>query len=115
MKELIMLNQKAIIILLLFIVIDVITGLIKAVINKEVNSTKMREGLLKKLLEVLVVIVAFGCDYLLELDYIGNIVLVAFCGMEGISVLENAGEFIPLPTMLKNVLANLRDKGEEAD
>lgn len=112
LTELLKANQTAIIVLGVMIVLDVVSGLIKAVIAKDLKSSVMREGLLKKLLELIVVIVAFACDILLGVKYIGNIVVVAFVGMEGLSVIENAGEYIPLPEGLKNILEALKSKGD---
>lgn len=108
-------NQTPFIILGVMIILDVVSGLIKAVLNKDLKSSVMREGLLKKLLELIVVIVAFACDILLGVSYIGNIVIVAFVGMEGLSILENAGEYIPLPDGLKNILEALKAKGDSID
>ena len=38
-----------------------------------------------------------------------EIVIMFYIANEGISLLENAGEFIPLPQKLKDVLIQLRD------
>lgn len=46
-----------------FIVLDVISGAIKAVKRKEWNSTVMREGLFHKMGFVLIVALAVLCDY----------------------------------------------------
>lgn len=103
-------NNQAVIVLLLFIVLDIITGLIKAVIKHDVKSNIMREGILKKVLELIVVIVGFGVDTVMTTEVIGNGCIVFFVAMEGISILENTGEYIPLPEALKNALSSL--KGE---
>lgn len=103
-------NKQAVMVLLLFIILDIITGLIKAVINHNVSSSVMREGVLKKVLEVIVVIVGFGTDTIMNTGVVGNGCIVFFAAMEGISILENTGEYIPLPEALKNALSSL--KGE---
>lgn len=115
LTDLLAVNKTAICILGVMIILDIVSGIIKAVIAKDLKSSILREGLLKKLLELIVVIVAFACDILLGVKYIGNIVIIAFVGMEGLSILENAGEYIPLPEGLKNILEALKSKGDTID
>ena len=109
MKEYLLHNQKALIVLGVFMLLDIISGVIKATIGKELNSTVMREGLLKKVLELVVVLLGFAVDYLLNSNVFGYAVLVFFCGMEGLSILENAGKFIPIPEGLKHILEKLKE------
>lgn len=95
-----------------FIVLDIITGLIKAVINREVQSSKMRTGLLKKLLEMLVIIFACMLDALMTTDYITTACLIFLIAMEGLSIVENIGEYIALPSFIKDLLENLKEQGD---
>ena len=44
-----------------------------------------------------------------------EITIVFYICNEGISLLENASEFIPLPQKLKDTLIQLREKEEEKD
>ena len=108
-----MVNRTAISILLLFMLLDIISGVIKAVIQGELKSSKMRDGLLKKALEVIVGVVGYSVDVLMNTNTIGNVVVMALAGSEGISILENAGTFIPLPSKLRNILEALKDNGNE--
>lgn len=110
MIELVRDNNRFIFVLGIFIVLDIVSGLIKATIEKQLNSTTFREGLLKKLLELILCVVGFGLDYALDVIYIGKSVLIFTVGMEGMSILENAGKFIPLPQKLKDILQKLNDE-----
>ena len=107
LKNIIMGNQRALIVMIVFIALDVITGLIKACIEGKLNSTKLKEGIFHKVLELILVIVGIFLDFLLEVTYVANGVLIALVGMEGISILENIGAYIPLPTILKKVIEQL--------
>ena len=102
-------------VLFVFIVLDVITGLIKAVINKEVQSGVMRTGLLKKVMEIITVIVGCVLDALMGTEYITISVLIFVIAMEGLSILENLGEYIALPDFLKSILENLKDQGNKGE
>lgn len=84
-----------------FMAIDVITGVLKAVKNKELSSTKAREGIYKK--ASFLVFIAFGylADYAMAYVDMGfsfpaaaticTLVIVT----EAISILENLGKINP--------------------
>ena len=112
LKDIITKNQVGLEVMGIFIVLDVITGLIKAVIEKDLQSGVMRTGILKKLLEVVLVVVASLLDVLLSVNYIATCVSLFLIGMEGLSILENIGSYIPLPEVLSNTLEALKDKGK---
>ena len=86
---------------LAFMVIDVITGVLKAVKNKELNSTKAREGIYKKASFILFIAFGYLADYAMDYVNIGFKLPAAatICTMiivtEAISVLENLGNINP--------------------
>ena len=83
---------------LLFMLIDVVTGYVQAVINKNVDSGIMREGLLHKFLLILIVISSFILDYTFNIKVsVGICVYIII--MELTSILENfkkAGIDLPI-------------------
>lgn len=86
---------------LTFMVIDVFTGLLKAVKNKELNSTKAREGIYKKASFILFIAFGYIADYAMDYVNMGfNLPAAAtICTLvivtEAISVLENLGQINP--------------------
>lgn len=74
---------------LIFMVADIITGLIQAVINKNLDSQKMREGILRKALLILVVILSFISQYAFNIPAISKVVCIYIIVMEVISIFEN--------------------------
>lgn len=86
---------------LAFMVIDVLTGVLKAVKNKELNSTKAREGIYKKASFILFIAFGYLADYAMDYVNIGfNLPAAAtICTLiivtEAISVLENLGKISP--------------------
>lgn len=74
---------------ILFSAADVITGFIQAIINKNVDSSIMRTGLLHKILIILVIILSFIIDITFSLPFISKIVCIYVIVMELISILEN--------------------------
>ena len=115
LKAILIENQKAILVLSIFILLDIITGVLKAANNKELVSSKFRTGIIKKFFEVILILVGFCLDYLTEMLYIGNSVTVFFVAMEGYSILENTSEFVELPKLLKDILEGLQGDKKKDD
>lgn len=74
---------------IIFSVADVITGFIQAIINKNVDSTKMRNGLLHKVIIITIIILSFVADITFSLNFISKIVCSYVIIMEVMSITEN--------------------------
>lgn len=74
---------------LIFSLADIITGYIQAIINNNVDSQKMRVGLLHKTLIILVIILSFVIQFAFKLDYIASFVCIYVVLMELVSIVEN--------------------------
>lgn len=74
---------------LIFSLADIITGYIQAIINKNLDSQKMRTGLLHKVLIVIIIILSFIIHYAFSIKYISSVVCIYVVIMEIISILEN--------------------------
>lgn len=91
----------AVISALLFVCFDFLTGIIKAVKNKNISSSIMREGLLHKCAFVLVIILAIMCEAAMaHLDLGIMVPLIApvcvyIVLTEIASILENISEIDP--------------------
>ena len=97
--------------LLALVILDYITGVLKAIYTKKLSSAVGFKGLIRKIVIFIVVATAVIIE-----SVIGNsiplreIVIIFFICNEGISLLENASEFIPIPDKLRDTLIQLRDK-----
>lgn len=84
-----------------FILFDFVTGLMKAIKNKEINSTVLRKGLFHKLSEIVTVLGAwlleYGMKYInLDIDIPLLTGVVSYiCLMELISIIENLCDLNP--------------------
>ena len=84
--------------LLIFMGIDILTGIMVAFIfhsspkteNGGVESNAMFKGLCRKIVILFIVIMAVRLGQLIEKEYIKNIIIIAFIGNEGVSIIENA-------------------------
>lgn len=91
---------------IIFSLTDVLTGFIQAVINKNVDSSVMRNGLLHKILIIIVVFLGFVIDATFSINIVAKIICSYIIIMELTSILENlkkAGlDFGPVTEILKN-------------
>lgn len=74
---------------IIFSILDIITGFIQAVINKDVQSSKMRTGLLHKVLICIVLLAGFVFGFAFNLMQIPRFISAYIVIMETISILEN--------------------------
>ncbi|OPZ82858.1 MAG: Holin family protein [Firmicutes bacterium ADurb.Bin419] len=97
-----------------FVVIDYITGLMCAVIDKKLSSEVGFRGIFKKV--IIFSLVAIG--HIIDKNLIGDgsvirtAVIFFYLSNEGVSILENAAHIgLPIPQKLKDILAQLSNKG----
>ena len=106
---------------LAFMVIDVFTGVLKAVKNKELNSTKAREGIYKKASFILFIAFGYLADYAMDYVNMGFSLPAAatICTLiivtEAISVLENLGQINPDLVKLVAPFLSALNKKEEGE
>lgn len=97
--------------ILLFVVLDYFTGILKAIYNKKLSSEVGFKGIVKKIMVFVVIAVAYNVQSMTGGAIpLREIVIVFFTCNEALSILENAAEFINIPQQLKDVLLQLRDK-----
>ena len=97
--------------LIILMTIDYLTGVAKAFIIEKVNSKAGFKGLLKKMVMILVVVLAYQIDLLFESKFgIKSLTVGILLGNEGLSILENASICgVPIPEKLKNMLEQYKD------
>ena len=104
--------------LLTFVVVDYVTGLLRAINEKQLSSRIGAKGITKKGFIFLLV----GIAHMLDVEVIkgGNVlrdaVIFFYISNEGISLLENAVAIgMPVPEKLKEILQQLHDKKGEQE
>ncbi len=98
--------------LIIFIVLDYITGVCKGIYRKELNSKKGLKGIIKKIGYLFIIILASLFDKITNNTdgTIRTITIYFFISNEAISILENwALMDLPLPKKLLNVFKNLTE------
>lgn len=110
--------DRALEILLIFIVLDYITGVAAAWKTKTLRSSVGFEGLFKKGSIFLIVILAAQLDRIT--GNAANVFRTAtaffFIANDGLSVLENVGEMgVKLPSFIAKALMKMRDSNDNLD
>ena len=103
--------------LIVFVVVDYLTGVMAAVLNKKLSSEVGFHGIFKKVVIFALVAVGHIVDaYVIQNgSVIRTAVIFFYLSNEGISILENASVLgLPVPQKLKDVLEQLKD-GKEGE
>lgn len=109
--------DTALAVLVCFMVLDYVTGLLRAYVNKEVSSSVGLKGIARKAVIFVVLIVAVLLDRLLNTGnwVFRTLICYFYIANEGISLLENcAGLGLPIPDKLKEALSQLKE-GEKKE
>lgn len=103
--------------LLIFIAVDYITGLVIRVvfpINDKIDSLTCWQGLLRKGMTLVIVLVSTRLDMIMGTMFIRDAVLIAYIVIETMNIIENAGRMgLPIPNMIMQAIEQLQGKGGE--
>ena len=102
--------------LIVFMVLDYITGIMCAVVDKQLSSAVGVRGICKKVLILMLV----GVANIVDVHVVGTgsalrgAVVCFYLSNEGLSLLENAAHLgLPVPDKLKSILAQLHDRNDK--
>ncbi|MCH1714037.1 MULTISPECIES: phage holin family protein [Lactococcus] len=100
--------------LVALMVADYITGVMCAIVDKTLSSEVGFRGIFKKVL----IFILVGIGHIIDTHLIGDgsvlrtAIIFFYCSNEGVSMLENAARLgLPIPEKLKDILAQLHNKG----
>lgn len=108
--------------LIIFMIIDYITGLVVAGVFKKSNKSKNGaleskagwKGLFRKGVTLLIVLIAYRLDMLIGFTFIRTTVIIAYIANEALSTIENAGLMgLPIPSAIKNGIEILQQKSRK--
>lgn len=99
--------------LIALVILDYVTGVLKAIYTKTLSSAIGFKGLIRKIVIFIVIATAVIIQTVVgDAIPLREVTIIFFLCNEGISLLENASEFVPIPDKLKDTLIQLRDKEE---
>lgn len=92
---------------LILMVFDIITGYYNAWKKKEISSSRMRDGLGKKLAEIVYIIIGIIIGYAFDIKAIGYFISLYIVYMELMSIAENCKKLgVDMPEKIKEKLNN---------
>ena len=104
--------------LIAFVVIDYVTGVMCAIVDKNLSGEVGFRGIFKKVLIFLLV----GIGHVIDAQVIGSgsvlrtAVIFFYISNEGVSLIENAAHMgLPIPVKLKSVLEQIHDRAEKEE
>ena len=104
--------------LIAFMVVDYITGVMCAVVDKTLSSAVGFKGICRKVL----ILALVGIAHILDANVIGDgsvlrtAVIFFYFSNEGVSLLENAAHLgLPIPEKMKEILAQLHGRADNTD
>lgn len=104
--------------LIILMALDYITGVMCAIVDKQLSSAIGFKGIFKKVLIFMLV----GVAHIVDMHVIGtgealrSAVICFYLSNEGVSLLENAGHLgLPIPEKLKAILTQLHDRLPDAE
>ena len=103
--------DNLIIFLLCLTGIDIVTGLLQAIANHELNSEITLKGLIRKAGIYVIIAVCNLADQSLGTNILRDAAISFYIVMELVSITENWGKIgLPLPQKLKDILAQLQEE-----
>lgn len=101
-------------VIMFLVIADYLTGIAKGIKLKNLSSAIGFAGLMKKVMIFVVIAVAVELEKLTGNSIpLREVVIMFYIANEGISLLENISEFLPLPEKLKQYFLQIRDSVEE--
>lgn len=102
--------------LILFVLLDYLTGVMRAILAKKLSSEVGFRGIFQKML----IFIMVGVAHMVDLQLIGSGAMLRsatiffYAANEGISILENATALgVPVPSKLQSVLAQFQQEEME--
>lgn len=99
--------------LLIFMILDYITGVLVAIIHKKIDSKVGFVGILKKFFILLIFVMGLTIDTLIigQGQMVTLVIISFYIANEGFSILENAEKInIPLPQKLLEILEQIKNQ-----
>ena len=100
-------------IMLIMMAVDFLTGFLGAAVRRELASSKMFEGAIRKIIMFVVVLMAFQIGQTINLPWLRDAVIVYYIINEALSILENAVlAGVRIPSFLTSILKKAGELAE---
>ncbi|TYS69159.1 phage holin family protein [Sutcliffiella horikoshii] len=99
--------------LIMFVVVDYLTGIMAAFVEKRLSSRVGFKGIAQKVFIFALVSIAHVLDIILGTNLIKDVTILFYLVNEFISIMENASRMgVPIPNILKKVIDAIKKKAD---
>lgn len=115
-RELFIANELILLIVLIAVTLDFLTGITKAIYLHNVQSEKLRKTIPKIVGYFAVILISICLQIVFNIDFLVKIICLFIIVIEFISVIENVNEYVTIPNFLIKLLEDKKnelDKGGE--
>lgn len=99
--------------LIMFVVVDYLTGIMAAYVEKQLSSRVGFKGIAQKVFIFALVSIAHVLDIILGTNLIKDVTILFYLVNEFISIMENASRLgVPIPNFLKKVIDAIKKKAD---
>ncbi len=99
--------------LIVFVIIDYVTGLMAAYVRKRLSSRVGFKGIAQKVFIFALVSIAHVLDTILGINVMKDVTILFYLVNEFISIMENASRMgVPIPRMLKKIIEAIKKKAD---
>ena len=96
------------------IVLDILTGIIKAWLNKNLNSTIGRRGLVEHLAVLVLGVTVYPYLIFIGFEEVATAFIFFFIATYGLSLIENLSDIgVPFPKGIKKMLEKIKEQFDE--
>ena len=114
-RELLIGYTKLLIIVAVSIIIDFITGITKAIYNKNIQSEKLRKTIPKIIGYFAVIVIGICLQIVFNVEYVPVLIMIFIIIIEFISTLENISNYVTIPNFLIKFLEEKRKLINDGD
>lgn len=102
----------AVSVLIVMMILDYVSGLLCAIVNKNLNSRIGYHGIIRKFYYLLLVASIYAISLVIpNISFAGDGASISLCALEIISIMENGVKMgAPIPKFIKDLLLVIRDK-----
>lgn len=106
----------AVVILIVMMGIDYISGLMVAIVHRTLNSRIGWNGIVRKMYYLLLVGAVYSIAIVVPgIEFAGDGVAIALCAIELISITENGSKIgLPIPKIVKDLLLIIKDESDKS-
>lgn len=105
-------QRTILIIVLVAVILDFVTGITKAIFQKNIQSEKLRNAIPKMMGYFAIIIIGVCLQIVFKIDFVTKIICLFIIVIEFISVIENVNNYVTIPKFLTKLLD---DKKNELD